>query len=122
MGGVTANATSSAKRWYHRSGQSPLQHFKFVVLHFLQIFLIGWLFADLDWVFIVIVYGALLAAAAIVLLVPRRIQRSVALLLTCLAVVLQLYVLSPIPGFEWFVPVLFIKILISHLIYEEPFV
>lgn len=122
FGGVTTNATSSAKRWYHRQGQTFFHHFNFVVIHILQIALVGGLFADWDWSFIAMVYGYLLLATSIVLVTPRRIQRSVALLLTCSAVMLQLYVLEPIPGFEWFVPVLFIKLLISHLVYEEPYV
>src|SRR5574337_1540630 len=32
-GGIITNATSSAKRWYHRAGQGFRQHFRTVLLH-----------------------------------------------------------------------------------------
>ncbi|MFZ0613588.1 MAG: hypothetical protein WAM73_15220 [Desulfobacterales bacterium] len=49
VGGVTTNATSSAKRWYHRSGQTALNHMGFIALHLLHIFLVAWLFRKLDY-------------------------------------------------------------------------
>lgn len=121
VGGVATNATSSAKRWYHRQGQGFAQHFGFVALHALQIALVAWLFQDAHMLFFSSVYVYLLAAAAIVLTVPLYLQRSVALLLVCGAIVLALYGLSPAPGMEWFVPVLFLKLLVSHLTREEPY-
>jgi hypothetical protein len=57
----------------------------------------------------------------VTLTVPLYIQRSVALLLVCGAIVLSTYLLSPPPGFEWFVLLLFIKLLVSHLTKEEPY-
>ena len=39
-GGVIANATSTAKRWYHREGQGFKQHFGFVVVHFIHLSII----------------------------------------------------------------------------------
>jgi hypothetical protein len=68
------------------------------------------------------VYFYLLISALSVLIVPLRIQRSVALLFVCGAIVLSVYALSPTPGFEWFIPFLFIKLLVSHLTKEEPYV
>ncbi|MEM8556234.1 MAG: hypothetical protein AAGG50_00155 [Bacteroidota bacterium] len=121
VGGVVTNATSSAKRWYHRAGQGARQHLSFVALHVAQIGLVGWLFRDLDFAYIGVVYGALLAAAVLVLRVPRRLQRSVALLLTVAALPFGLYALAPTPGLEWFVPALFLKLLVSHLTAEEPY-
>jgi hypothetical protein len=121
-GGITANATSSAKRWYHRKGQSFKQHFGFVAAHAFQIFLVAWMFRGLDIIFFLVVYIYLLLAAFVVLKVPLRIQRSIALLFVSGAIVLSIYILSPTPGFEWFIPFLFLKILVSHLTTEEPYI
>ncbi|NES80973.1 MAG: hypothetical protein F6K10_05960 [Moorea sp. SIO2B7] len=121
VGGITTNATSSAKRWYHRSGQTAINHLGFVSIHILQIFLVSWLFRNLDIPYIIGVYLYLLFAASGILYVPLRIQRSVALLLVCGAILISEYVYSPTPGFEWFIPLLFIKLLVSHLTMEEPY-
>ncbi len=121
-GGVTTNATSSAKRWYHRDGQGFAQQFGFVAVHALHIFLVAWLFRGMDVVFFGAVYAYLLVSALITLSVPLYVQRSVALLLVCGAILLSIYVLSPTEGFEWFIPFLFIKLLVSHLTREEPYV
>lgn len=121
VGGVITNATSSAKRWYHRQGQGFVQHFGFVAVHAFQIFLVAWLFRGFDMAFFGLVYGYLLFSALMTLVVPMYIQRSVALLCVCGAIILSTYVLSPTAGFEWFIPFLFIKLLVSHLTREEPY-
>jgi len=122
VGGVTTNATSSAKRWYHRSGQTAVKHLGFIAIHILQIFLVSWLFRSLDISYIVVVYLYLIFSSCVVLTVPLRIQRSVALLFVCIAILMSEYLFSSTPGFEWFIPFLFIKLLISHLTTEEPYV
>ena len=121
-GGITANATTSAKRWYHREGQKFKQLFGFVATHAFQIFIVAWLFRGLDFIYFTVVYLYLLASAFVVLKVPLRIQRSFALLFTVGAIILSLYVISPTPGLEWFIPFLFLKLMISHLTKEEPYV
>ena len=122
VGGVITNATSSAKRWYHREGQGFVQHFGFVAVHAFQIFLVAWLFRGFDMTFFGVIYLYLLFSALMTLTVPLYIQRSVALLFVCGAIILSTYVLSPTAGFEWFIPFLFIKLLVSHLTKEEPYV
>ena len=121
IGGIITNATSSAKRWYHRPTQGAAQHIGFVAMHIIQIFLVAWSFRGMDLVFLSVVYFLLLISAIITLAVPLYIQRSVALLLVCGATFLSLYILSPTPGFEWFIPFLFIKLLVSHVTREEPY-
>lgn len=44
-----------------------------------------------------------------------------ALGLTGVAIVMGLCVFAPTPGLEWFIPLLFLKLLISHLLREEPY-
>jgi len=121
VGGVATNATSSAKRWYHRPGQTATRHLGFTALHLVHLVLVAWLFRDLDLVYVAVVFGYLMLAALLVLSAPLRIQRSTALLLACGAILLSEYGFSPTPGLEWFIPLFFIKLLVSHLTLEEPY-
>ncbi len=120
-GGITTNATSSAKRWYHREGQTFKQHFGFVLLHLLQIVIISWVFMGFNLRYILISYGFLVIGALVILLTKHYLQRMVALFIAALGIVLAFYVLDAPPGVEWFAPMLFIKILVSHLLKEEPY-
>ena len=122
VGGMISNAAASAKRWVHRKGQTAKQHVGFVAIHLLQIGLVAFVFRGGDVTYMVVVYLYLLASSLVVVGVPLRIQRSVAALFVCGAIVLSEYFFSPTPGFEWFVPVLFIKLLMSYLTVEEPYV
>jgi len=121
VGGIATNATSSAKRWYHRPGQGFAQHFRFVLMHLLHPVLIAWLFRGGDWWFAFAVGGYLVLAAAAILLTPLYLQRTVALLLLTLALVIEPHLFDPTPGMEWFVPAFFVKVLVSHLLREEPY-
>jgi hypothetical protein len=120
-GGVVINATSTAKRWYHRDGQGFAQHFGSAMAHALQFFLVAWLFRSMDWAFFAVTAGYLAVSAAAVLLVPLHVQRPVAMLLACGALLISLYALTPTPGLEWLIPVYFLKLLVSHLTREEPY-
>ncbi len=116
MGGVTANATRAARRWYHRPGQGTRQHLGFVAVHAVQLFLVAWLFRGMDWLFFGVLYAGLMAASAWVLAMPRYIQRPAAMLFYTGFVMLGLYAFSPTPGMEWFVPVFYLKLLVAHLL------
>jgi hypothetical protein len=120
VGGVATNATSSAKRWYHREGQGFRQHFGFVLIH-VHPFLVMALFDPGNWQFALGSYGYLLAGALAILASPLYLRRPLALLLLLGGSVLSLYVL-PIPvQFEWFLPVFYTKLFASHLLREEPY-
>jgi len=121
VGGVITNATNSAKRWYHRKEQKFKQHFFFIMTHALQIFLVAWLFRNHDWVYFIGWYGYLLVAACIILRVPLYLQRPFALLLYTGAILLDNYAALPVAGMEWFIPLFFLKLLISHLLIEAPY-
>lgn len=120
-GGVITNATSSAKRWYHREGQGFSQHFSFIALHAIQIFLVACVFSSMDWHFFIIVYGYLLLASLFVLIFPLYLQRPAALIALGTSFLISSYVVTSPRGLEWFVPVLMLKLLVSHLLKEAPF-
>ncbi len=81
-GGVVTNATSSAKRWYHRAGQGARQHLQFVALHVVHLFIVAGLFRSGDWRYGVAFSLYLVLAAFIILRAPLYLQRSLALGLT----------------------------------------
>ena len=120
-GGVVTNATSSAKRWYHRAGQSARQQLQFVALHVIHLVIVAWLFRSGDWLFAIVFSIYLLLSAIVITRTPLYLQRPLALGLTCVAIVMGLVVFAPTPGLEWFIPLLFLKLLVSHVLREEPY-
>jgi hypothetical protein len=120
VGGVVANTTTAAKRWYHRPGQGFRQHFAFVVLH-VHPFLVAWLFWDGDWTFGLVVYGYLLLATLLILRTQLYLRRPVAMALTIAGLGIGLVTFPPAPGMAWFVPVFYLKLLVSHLLREWPY-
>ena len=121
VGGVLTNATAAAKRWYHRPGQGWRQHLAFVALHLFHIGLVALLLRGGDWAFFFGVSGYLLGASALILRAPLYLQRPIALGLYGLALLGDRYLLTPTPGLEWFLPFFFLKLLVSHLLYETPY-
>jgi hypothetical protein len=120
-GGVITNATSTAKRWYHRDGQGLQQHLGFISLHGVHILLVAWLFRGTDWVYFGVMYGSLLLATVGIGLTPLYLQRPFAMALFMGILLLNFYLFPPMPGLEWFIPFLFLKLLVNHLLKEAPF-
>ena len=120
VGGVITNATHTAKRWYHREGQTAADHLGFVALHLAQLALVGWLFRDHDWTFVAVGYGFLLAGAALIVLSPEILQKPIAHALYLIALLASLSPAAITTGLEWFVPVFFLKLFIAHLPIEAP--
>ncbi|MCP4149024.1 MAG: hypothetical protein GY757_14850 [bacterium] len=120
-GGIITNATSSAKRWYHRAGQGFKQHIGVVALHLIHLVLISWLYLELDMTWIVVSGGYLLVSAAIVSLVPQYLQRPISLISYVCALLISIYILQQPEGLEWFLPMFYLKLLVSHLPKEEPY-
>ncbi|MCP4819697.1 MAG: hypothetical protein GY883_10950 [Shimia sp.] len=121
MGGVITNATSAAKRWYFRAGQGGKEHLTFVAIHFAQIAIFSWAFQGFDVLWVAGVYGFLMGASVIILKTPLYLQRPMAAALYVVAILLSLYVFQSPQHLEWFLPLLFFKILISHVLREEPY-
>lgn len=121
VGGVITNATSSAKRWFHRRGQGVWHHMGFVAFHLVHLLLVAILFmaGDLSWV--LLPGGYLLLSAAIIVTRPQYLQRPVALTTYVGALVLVIYGPPHPQGLAWFLPLFFFKLLVSHLPREEPY-
>lgn len=113
-GGVWANATAAARRWYHRAGTSARSHLGFVAAH-VHPFVVGWLFRDEDWAYGVTLHVYVLAAAAVVLALPRMLRAPATLCLAVGGIVLERAAFAPTPGLGWFAACYLIKLLPAHL-------
>lgn len=134
VGGAVANATTPAKRWYHRRGTSPTARLAFVATHGVHIAAVaavwrrggvaGGAFPPAHAAGILA--ALLMAGAAVAVGVPRRLQRPVAVTAVVAAVVATATdgggVVRLPRGMGWFVPTLALKLLAGHLVTEEPYV
>ena len=120
-GGIITNATSSAKRWYHRAGQGFKQHFGMASVHLVHLLVVSWLYLAFDVRWFLVSGGYLLVGSAVVLWVSQYLQRPVALIVFGCALLISLYVLPQPVGLEWFLPLFYLKLLVSHLPKEEPY-
>lgn len=121
LGGVITNATSSAKRWFHREGEGFKQHMSFISIHFIQLTIFSYFFLEFDLWWIASAGAYMLLASAAILLTPLYLQRPIALTLYSGSLILSLYVFETAVGLEWFLPVFYLKLLISHILREEPY-
>ena len=121
VGGVVTNATATGQRWYHRSGYGFRQHVTFAAIHVVQLVLAAWLFRRGDWTFVSVFYAHLMLAVTVVCISPLYLQRPIALMFMVAAVLLDEFAFPSVPGMAWFIPVFFIKLLISHLLKEAPY-
>lgn len=121
IGGIITNATSTGKRWYHRERQGFWQHFIFTAVHIFHLFIVAWLFRALDWGYFVTTTLYLFGASAIILKSPLYLRRPGAYLCYALSLLINIYGFKPTVGLEWFLPFFYLKLLVSHLLREEPY-
>lgn len=122
IGGAVCNATDTTKRWYHRPRVSWVQHIAFVLPHLGHVAIIAWLFqsrAGFDWNYFSTVSICLLLATIVVLVVPTYLKRPVAAGLYLVTMAVGFYTVGLTTGLEWFIPALFLKLLIGHLVPEQ---
>ena len=74
---------------------------------------------SIRWVATVGVYLAV--ASALVLRAPLYLQRPVAFSMYVGSIFLSIYGLNAPAGLEWFLPILFFKLLVSYLPFEEAY-
>jgi hypothetical protein len=120
LAGAVANATTAAKRWYHRPGRTRSHHLRFVAIHLVHLVLLALVFPEMTWAATAVAYVYLLLAAVTIEVVPRYLQRPVAVIAYLGGLMLALYALPLIPGLEWVLPVFYLKLLVAHLVVETP--
>lgn len=104
VGGLITNATSTAKRWYHRTGQTFRNHFVFVLTHILHLTLVSWLYLSFNLGWIVAAGSYLILSSVIILTFPIYLQRPISITLYAGSILLCLYALDVPQGLEWFLP------------------
>lgn len=117
-GGVVANATRSAKTWFHREDRSTLRQLAFVAGH-VHPFAISVVFAPIDPLYGGLIYGLVLLAGGIVLWMPHTLKRPLAFLAVTTLLVLDTVLFSVPDALGWFIPVFGLKLLVGHLIPER---
>ena len=121
VGGITTNLTSTAKRWNFREGNGFKEHMSFIAIHAFQLFLASYFFLDFDILWIAVVYGFLLLSCAFILKCPLYLQRPVSGVVFMLSLLLSIYVFKSPEYLEWFLPLFFYKLQVSHAVREEPY-
>ncbi|GGX52314.1 hypothetical protein GCM10007385_21230 [Tateyamaria omphalii] len=126
-GGAVANMLNSCKRFYHtplqsgegmsaRLAKNPML---FTVIHVHPIIIAyalgGNVLNSVIW------YALLLVSVTTVLFAPLYLRRAAATGLTVLALLGNQLLLPLGGGLEWFIPCLFIKMVLGHAVQEEPY-
>ena len=128
-GGLVSNALNSCKRFYHTPPKpsegklgAALKHpVRFASAHVHPI-LVALLFEAERWAsYGLLWYALLMLSVVVVLRTPLYLRRPVSFLAIMLAVVASVSFIDPVAGFEWLVPLLFMKIVYGHLVREEPY-
>ena len=119
-------ATATSKRWYHAGGRLPDRLLCVMVVEVVsQICLVGALFFDDEqagWAFAARGGGFFAAALPAVHFAPRRVQRPAGLLaLGALGALLAGGAVGAPRGLAWFLPVMGVKFLVSHVVRHEPY-
>ena len=118
-GGIPANAAGCAKRWWFRPGQGFWHHFRFNAVH-LHPFLFAFVFDQVSWDYAAFVWGTVVVGTLAVLLTPKYLQRPLGLSVVAGALVLQMLFGAPTVAFAWLAPVLWLKLISSHAVYDAP--
>lgn len=127
-GGLVSNALNSCKRFYH----APLKkedgrlafllknHLFFSLIHIHPI-IVGLVYGNSNWLYGLTWYGIFMLSVFLVQFTPLYLKRPVAMMLIMIAILLNFGLIEAIVGFEWLIPLLFLKIIYGHLVQEEPY-
>lgn len=127
IGGAVANMLNSCKRYYHSQRQpgegigaritKNVTIFTFIHIHPVIAASVfdGSVFNAIIW------YLLLQAGVALTLVIPLYLRRAGATAIIVLALLGSQLALPLGAGLEWFIPCLFIKLLLGHAVQEEPY-
>ena len=126
-GGAVANMLNSCKRFYHTPATAPEGAFiraaknvrVFTAIHVHPIIAAAILGGSMSNAFTW--YVVLQISVWVVLAAPLYLRRPLSTLLTVLAVITASSLLPLGTGLEWFIPCLFIKMVMGHAVQEEPY-
>lgn len=126
-GGAVANMLNSCKRFYHRKLQ-PSEGFRACIVKNTTVFtaihvhpiIAAYVFGG-SILHGVIWYVLLQAGVTVTLAMPLYLRRAGATAITTLALLGDQLLLPLGTGLEWFIPCLFMKMVLGHAVQEEPY-
>lgn len=127
VGGAVANMLNSCKRFYHsdlkagegRGARLAKNPVLFTAIHIHPI--IAAYFFDGSVLTAIVWYVLLQVSVAVTLAMPLYLRRAGATAITILALLGSQSFLPLGAGLEWFIPCLFIKMVLGHAVKEEPY-
>jgi hypothetical protein len=120
-GGVAVTASTPAKRWYHRHGEGARAKAAFVAGHLPHGAAVALLFHPEPASYFLAYALVLAPATAAVLLAGIYIRRPVAMVATATGIFVLVAWPGPTPWLEWFEPMILMKLIAGHLVFEAPF-
>jgi hypothetical protein len=114
-GGVVTNATSAAKRSFHRPGRTRSRALFYAAHVHPLVFPLAF---SGSWTVAAALYAGMLAAAALVELAPRAVAQPVAFAAVAAGLFVACGAGWPI-GLEWFAPVYLLKLVGAHAVPPE---
>jgi len=128
-GGVVANNLNSCKRFFHSPVRGDetgyvglLKHHLFFVSFHVHPIVVGLVYKGKEGLLYGLFwYVSMMVVSIFVLNVPLYLRRPVAMMAILWAIILNSYMLTPVTGFEWLTPALFVKIVYGHIVREEPY-
>ena len=128
VGGAVANSLNSCKRFYHSSVQTfepsyvklAKNHLFFSVIH-VHPLIVSLIFTSTSCFYGLFWYLVLQISVLSVIQTPLYLQRPVSMLIIVTVLLIDEYLVNSPTGFEWLIPILFIKIVYGHTVREEPY-
>lgn len=128
IGGAVANHLNSAKRFHHAPRQAEERgliglfksawYYSAVHVHPLVIYL---LWKPKEFFVGLGIYVVIIAATIVTRLLPVYLARPFAATMLLAAILASTFAIRPVPGFEWLLPVLVLKVVMGFGVREEPY-
>ena len=83
--------------------------------------LVSYFFLDFDLTWVALNYTFLMLACVVILKTPLYLQRAVSGMAFVIALILSMYVFETPLHLELFLPLFYYKLLVSHVVREEPY-
>lgn len=124
--GAVANALEPCARYYSEAKPGEPGIIKMLknplVFNAIHVYplVVGIYFGPNNWLYGLVGYAAMMLASLLVIRAPHRLQRPIAYLATALVIVFFPLLLPAPTGFDWLMPLLFLKIVAGHSVAPEP--
>ena len=118
VGGAIAFATRTTKQWHHRAGTGAGRLLGFTTLHTVHIAVVALVFRGdgFDLGYWLATSGSLIGSAGVVAAMPLEGKRPAAACATIVSLAVVLGAFGPTSGLEWFLPAMFVKLILGHAV------